>query len=250
MSSSEDASQNPSAWIYDIGMHHGEDTDFYLKKGFKVVAVEANPALVQEAEKQFASEIKEGRLKIVNAAIAAESGPVKFYVNKDKDDWSSIYSEVGGRDGSSFFEIEVPGITAAQFFAEHHDAYYVKIDIEHADVFLLQALHKTDFRPRFLSIEAHALEYLGHLTALGYEKFKLINQNMHWSVQCPSPPLEGEYVKRNFSGHSSGPFGEETAGEWVSFEEVADLYLSFKKVLTKYPHIDGAWFDFHAKFGD
>ena len=28
--------------IFDIGMHRGEDTDFYLKKGFTVVGVEVN----------------------------------------------------------------------------------------------------------------------------------------------------------------------------------------------------------------
>ena len=32
--------------IFDIGMHIGQDTEFYLKKGFCVVAVEANPKLV------------------------------------------------------------------------------------------------------------------------------------------------------------------------------------------------------------
>jgi len=32
--------------IFDIGSHKGEDTDFYLKKAFKVVAFEANPKLI------------------------------------------------------------------------------------------------------------------------------------------------------------------------------------------------------------
>lgn len=27
--------------IFDIGMHRGEDSEFYLRKGFRVVAVEA-----------------------------------------------------------------------------------------------------------------------------------------------------------------------------------------------------------------
>jgi hypothetical protein len=30
--------------IFDVGFHRGEDTDFYLKKGFRVVAVEATGA--------------------------------------------------------------------------------------------------------------------------------------------------------------------------------------------------------------
>ena len=29
--------------IFDVGLHRGEDTEFYLKKGFRVVAFEANP---------------------------------------------------------------------------------------------------------------------------------------------------------------------------------------------------------------
>ena len=33
--------------IYDVGFHRGEDTEFYLAKGFKVVAIEAHPELYQ-----------------------------------------------------------------------------------------------------------------------------------------------------------------------------------------------------------
>ena len=39
--------------IFDIGMHVGQDTEFYLKKGFNVVAVEANPKLVKENTEKF-----------------------------------------------------------------------------------------------------------------------------------------------------------------------------------------------------
>ena len=33
--------------IFDIGMHKGEDAEFYLRKGFRVVAFEADADLVQ-----------------------------------------------------------------------------------------------------------------------------------------------------------------------------------------------------------
>ena len=36
--------------IYDVGLHRGEDTDFYLKMGFGVVAVEANPELIAQCK--------------------------------------------------------------------------------------------------------------------------------------------------------------------------------------------------------
>jgi hypothetical protein len=43
--------------IYDLGMNNGDDTDYYLKRGFEVVAVEANPALCQVARDRFAEAI-------------------------------------------------------------------------------------------------------------------------------------------------------------------------------------------------
>ena len=35
--------------IYDIGMFDGADTRYYLNKGYKVLAVEANPIVVKRA---------------------------------------------------------------------------------------------------------------------------------------------------------------------------------------------------------
>jgi hypothetical protein len=41
--------------IYDIGMHEGEDSKFYLLKGFRVVAVEADCALCEGAAARLVS---------------------------------------------------------------------------------------------------------------------------------------------------------------------------------------------------
>jgi len=49
--------------IYDVGAHKGEDTEFYLKKGFSVVAIEANPALCLGLTKRFEEFINSGRLE-------------------------------------------------------------------------------------------------------------------------------------------------------------------------------------------
>ena len=38
--------------IFDIGMHIGRDTNFYLQKGFKVVAVESSPVLAKQSEER------------------------------------------------------------------------------------------------------------------------------------------------------------------------------------------------------
>ena len=56
--------------IFDIGMYDGSDTRYYLNEGFRVLAIETNPVLVQRAkELLFYDEIKSGRLKILNFAI-------------------------------------------------------------------------------------------------------------------------------------------------------------------------------------
>src|SRR4051794_6646259 len=71
-------------------MHNGDDTEYYLSKGYRVVAVEANPLLCQEAERRFASEIAAGRLSILNVAIAEEEGSAEFYVKRERAPQSSL----------------------------------------------------------------------------------------------------------------------------------------------------------------
>ena len=39
--------------IYDIGFHKGEDTLFYLLKGYNVVAVDADIELIEEGKSSF-----------------------------------------------------------------------------------------------------------------------------------------------------------------------------------------------------
>jgi FkbM family methyltransferase len=65
-----------SELIYDIGMDDGDDTDFYCRKGFRVVAVEADPDLCEQATMRFASEIADGRITVINRAIVETPGPV------------------------------------------------------------------------------------------------------------------------------------------------------------------------------
>jgi len=40
-------------WIFDIGMNNGEDTKYYLEKGYNVVAIEANEDLCSISRKRF-----------------------------------------------------------------------------------------------------------------------------------------------------------------------------------------------------
>jgi 16S rRNA A1518/A1519 N6-dimethyltransferase RsmA/KsgA/DIM1 with predicted DNA glycosylase/AP lyase activity len=80
--------------IYDVGMHQGQDTGFYLKKGFEVIAFEANPANAAFCRQRFAQAIEEKRLTIVEGAIVENASPekeekVRFYMNVNHSFWGS-----------------------------------------------------------------------------------------------------------------------------------------------------------------
>ena len=102
--------------IFDLGMNNGDDAEYYLKRNFKVLAIEANPDLCDFVNFRFQQAIKSNNLEIVNAAIAMECGHAKFFVNLANDHWSSMDPVWAGRDGTLFKEITVN--TFANFVPE------------------------------------------------------------------------------------------------------------------------------------
>src|SRR6266571_4096666 len=79
--------------IYDVGMHCGEDTEYYLSRGCRVVGIEANPELVNQLREKFSAEISRGQLQIIAKAIAAKAGRVRFAINRDISVWGSISTD-------------------------------------------------------------------------------------------------------------------------------------------------------------
>ena len=267
---------NPNL-IMDVGMHTGRDTSFYLKKGFKVVAIEANSALVKNARSLFSDLLSRGLLTIHEVAIAGHEGEIDFYVNAQHDDWGTISSEFASRNERFGTENSLLKVRCTRFntiLEEHGIPYYLKIDIEGADMLCLVALKDFDGRPKYVSIEAgltsvsETLDELSTLSDLGYREFKIVNQAMNPSVRCPMPPLEGDFVEYQFDGTCSGPFGEEAPGNWASLEATFRKYRRllieqkyfgadgplYRTVLHRiYERLKGepaGWYDFHAKLGD
>ncbi|MHC5071858.1 MAG: FkbM family methyltransferase [Planctomycetota bacterium] len=233
--------------IYDVGMHNGDDTAYYLEKEFQVVAVEANPVLVQRARKRFAHAIAERRLQILNEAIGPEAGTGTFWINDDNDEHSSFDREVCERNGSQSRSIEVEYVPFAEILAACGVPYYLKIDIERADIHCLRALDRQEL-PKYVSVEAHELEYLTILRDLGYNGFKCIDQTGH-----NYPPMRHD--NESLSGRmrsrlrrSSGPFGEETQGDWHTLETIATDWQHFNLGHRKQGTLNMyGWFDFHAR---
>jgi FkbM family methyltransferase len=175
--------------IYDVGMCDGSDTECYLSHGFNVLAVEADPSLVEKAEKRFQKYIKAGKLKIVNCGIGQSKGISNFYVNDVYPIWNSFDEKIAARDNLPYHAIEIECTPFDEILEQHGVPYYLKIDIEGMDRYCLAALSPSDL-PQYVSIEADNLgdtSMLEQLYDLGYRKFKCINQNNFL-------PLNGTYI--------------------------------------------------------
>jgi hypothetical protein len=107
--------------IYDVDLHKGEDTDFYLKKGYDVVAFEANPDLIAHCRGRFQCQIAQGRLLIIEGAITAEPAKrsVSFYKNTHNTVWGTIRADWAQRNAAleaGSLKIEVPAWTSPKCF--------------------------------------------------------------------------------------------------------------------------------------
>src|SRR4051794_31459123 len=92
--------------VYDVGLHDGMDTAYYLGQGYRVVAIDANPTMVEAAELRFADAVADKRLVLLSIGIAAGTGSETFWISDDHTDWSSFDQSVAGRDGAPHHAVE------------------------------------------------------------------------------------------------------------------------------------------------
>ncbi len=249
--------------ILDIGMHKGEDTAHYLKKGFRVIGIEADPRLADYCRVKFKAEIAKGQLKIINAGIASEEGVLPFYRNLRLSEWSSFNKESGTRNNTPYEVLNIPCITTKNLFEKYGIPYYMKTDIEGFDLFCLLDIPDEGEKPIFVSCEASQLKCLDILYQKGYKKFKLISQGNHFNpinIQKEKNflfPYSRIFVNGiklrvqiffpfKYPYGSSGPFGEDTKGEWKTYEEIKKVFREFHQFEKNKPLNKVSWFDCHA----
>jgi FkbM family methyltransferase len=164
--------------VYDIGMNNGDDTAHYLSRGFRVVAVEADPRLAAEAVDRFQEPLAAGRLTIVNAVIGPERGRSVFHFSEgNRGVWSSFDPKIAGREGIAVRSEEVECIRFRDLLEQHGSPWYLKVDIEGADRYCLADIDPLD-PPQYVSFEISEgrLADIFLLERCGYSRFKLIDQ--------------------------------------------------------------------------
>ena len=169
--------------IFDVGMHVGDDTDYYLQSGFDVVAVEANPNVVASARLRpsISLALRSGQLRIVQKAVVARpsAANVSFYMSRSEGSFTSSMFDPKSPD---FRQVSVASTTCAQLIEAYGTPWYIKIDIEGADAWCVQSLgggRTAEARralPPYISTENPKL--VDELASRGYSRFKLVDQQI------------------------------------------------------------------------
>ena len=269
--------------VFDIGLHNGDDAAYYLDLGYLVVGVEANPQLAAQCTLRFENEIRQGRLKVINAGVLKEPGEFTFYRNLRDDGWSSFLPEKG-KNGGEWEELKIPCVTTQQLIEEHGKPFFMKVDIEGADLQTLQSITPAT-APAYVSLELNCVDpILERLIELGYSAFKFVNGETYW----PTPPIfdhqigwrllrkigrlapffrngisrlpqrlrpnseydpPGKYSPAGypFGPYSSGPFGEQAAGSWLTSAAAIRWFGVLKNNYRRAAHEDWFWWDVHAR---
>lgn len=173
---------------FDVGMHDGTDTAFYLHQGHAVLAVEADPTLAAAAAHRFRDEIRSGQLHVLNVGIAEQKGRATFWICDDNSVWNSFDVRIASRNGSRHHPITIETWRFADVLRTFAVPEYLKIDIEGADALCVGDLRRGSL-PRFISVESEcvgdgvtltddeAVRMLSLLRDAGYCRFKLVSQD-------------------------------------------------------------------------
>lgn len=214
--------------IYDVGMHRGEDTDLYLRKGFKVIGFEADPDLVQHCRERFAEEVACGQLVIVEGAVVDDvSQPrITFHKNDVFTEWGTVDADWKARNermgwNSETVTIEVDVIDFRACLERYGMPHYLKIDIEGSDLTCLERLGDYDVAPDYVSIESdqQSLEGIERemdlLEQAGFTSYKVVQQATVDQQRLPVPSREGKDIEYRIPQGASGMFGSDLPGAWV-----------------------------------
>ena len=151
--------------------------------------------------------------------LTEQRGQMAFFVNDHHDEWSSFNRNIASR-GHPVREILVETITTTDIFSAYGVPRYIKIDIEGYDHVPVLAIAKHSVRPKFVSFENGEMHLFEALVKTGYTKFQIINQALVPYAACPIPAKEGKTINNTFIIGSSGPFGLDLLGEWLSVDQM------------------------------
>lgn len=203
---------------YDVGMNNGDDTEYYLRKGFRVIGIEANQDLCLAASARFADAIRDGLLIILNIGIAKQEGILDFYIDTWQHTTSTFVPQPNGHKRYVVTPVGVRRLPAV--IAEYGIRDLLKLDVEGLDFLILEDLYASGIRTQYISAEAHIVDVFCMLVCMGHDQFKIIDSARVGAdlAVLPITTLDGQTELHRFRSDSSGPFGDDVPCPWISKE--------------------------------
>lgn len=277
--------------IFDIGANTGQDTAYYLSKGYRVLAVDASPEMIEKIATKFDSLIESEQLELLNYAISDRDNEVVDFYLSENTDWHSLNKDISNRLGKLVGSTKVQTITLSSLVSKYGIPYYCKIDIEGYDNVALASLSGLNELPKYISVESECIDDTNHnvseeevlatlnqLYALGYRKFKLVDQmtlkvlphkTAFYSKRYPNN-LTNRILKRlkllipkhkniehlsekhdfPFPQGGTGPFGEQLDGRWLKYEEAKNHIIMHRNDFFSMENKRSYdfWCDWHATY--
>lgn len=199
--------------IYDFGANKGQNLKYYLSKKIKVVAIEANPDLCNLILKKFKNDIKEKNLIILNNCLSETSDGefVDFYVHKSRTVLSQ-FTKPTELTINEFKKIQVKSRKPSSIIKEFGEPYFIKIDLEHYDLNVLNEIVKNNVIAKYFSIEAHNKDILETLINSNHYKYYNLVKGDNFKL-----------LYNNFDSHSAGPFGKDLITPWLDKTKIKEL---------------------------
>ncbi len=180
--------------VYDVGVNNGDDTAYYLFKGYRVLGIEADPTFMAPLRERFAAEIARGQLTLLNVALAPERKLAAFWICEGYSLWNSFDQEVASRMGHKCHSVELECWPLRDIFDKYGVPYYLKLSLHGQEHFCLVDI-EAEVAPTYLSLElprdlAVSEEIIVRLSALGYHSFKIIDQTTQKQLVISPPTLK------------------------------------------------------------
>ena len=218
--------------IFDLGFLDGTDSKNYLDKGYKVIAVEANPDLVISVQKKHTDFYSNPDFGIYNKVISDKSKEiVPFYVNEKRPEVSSLEKWIATQNYTQEVITEnVESMTLHDLIFTFGVPYYIKVDVEGVDKIVAKQIYELEEKPRFVSFELNKDDFIDifyYMKKSGYTKYKLVNQ-------------------LNNPKNSSGDFGKYLEN-WLDYNTAFSNYCKYRELkIIDNVNLGIGWIDLHC----
>lgn len=228
--------------IFDVGMNNGDDTGYYLKKGCRVVAIDANPQLCADARIRFRDVISAGLLEVLNVGLSDQEGVAEFFINTHEHAISTFAPrKFADMDWvkQDWVKVDVPTTRLSNIVREYGNPWFIKIDVEFYDTIVLLDLFRQNIVPPLISVEVQELKSFYALVCMGYAQFRVVpGDTIHLKYGDQNiKRYDGNLVRHSFERSSSGPFDDDLPGPWMSDLDAIKELLQFGV----------GWVDVHAR---